>query len=200
MRQRDTQLPRVPRDSKASKRGIVRFFCGETSFRLSQTISAAARMNPGKEALLALPFATQEVTDVMSAKHQTSGENMYTAPTWNLDASCILTRHELATVLADLKAKAGRLTNATRNLVIFRLACCCGLRVSEIAGLQLDDVVLATPRPHLRLRAATTKGHRTRRVPLWWDAGTLADVTAWAATRREHGARGADPFVCSVQA
>ena len=27
-------------------------------------------------------------------------------------------------------------------------------------------------------------------MPLWWDAGTLADVTAWAATRREHGARG----------
>ena len=125
---------------------------------------------------------------------------MNTAPTWNLDASCILTRHELATVLADLTTKAGRLTNAMRNLVIFRLACCCGLRVSEIAGLQLDDVVIDTPRPHLRLRAATTKGHRARRVPLWWDAGTLADVTAWAATRREHGARGADPFVCSVQA
>ena len=128
-------------------------------------------MNPGKEAILALLFAAPEVTDVMSPKHPTSGKNMYATPTWNLDASCILTRHELATVLADLKAKAGRLTNAMRNLVIFRLAYCCGLRVSEIVGLQIDDVVLDTPRPHLRLRAATTKGKRARRVPLWWDAG-----------------------------
>jgi integrase len=125
---------------------------------------------------------------------------MYTAPTWNLDATSILTRHELATVLTDLKTKTRRSTNAMRNLVIFRLACCCGLRVSEISGLQLDDVVLDTPRPHLCLRAATTKGKRARRVPLWWDAGTLADITAWAATRRDHGARGGDPFVCSVQA
>jgi integrase/recombinase XerD len=136
----------------------------------------------------------------MSPKHLTSGETMHTAPTWNLDSTCILTRRELAAALADLKAKAGRLANATRNLVIFRLACCCGLRVSEIAGLQLDDVVLDTPRPHLSLRAATTKGKRARRVALWWDAGTLADVTAWAGTRRDHGARGGDPFVCSVQA
>ena len=64
MRQRDTQLPRVPRGSKASKQGIVRFFRGETSFRLWQTLSAAARMNHGKDALLALPFATLEVTDM----------------------------------------------------------------------------------------------------------------------------------------
>jgi site-specific recombinase XerD len=37
-------------------------------------------------------------------------------------------------------------------------------------------------------------------VPLRWDSGTLADVTAWVATRREQDARGGDPFVCSVQA
>jgi integrase/recombinase XerD len=127
-------------------------------------------------------------------------KNMHAMPSWNLDATSILTRRELAAVLADLKAKAPRSTNVMRNLVVFRLASCCGLRVSEIAGLQLDDVVLDMPRPHLSLRAATTKGKRARRVPLWWDAGTLADVTAWHATRRAHGARGGDPFVCSVQA
>jgi site-specific recombinase XerC len=33
-------------------------------------------------------------------------------------------------------------------------------------------------------------------VPLWFDSGTLADVAAWAPTRRAQG----DPFVCSVQA
>jgi integrase len=108
---------------------------------------------------------------------------MHAMPTWNLDATSILTRSELAAVLTDLTAKAPRSANAMRNLVIFRLACCCGLRVSEIAALQLDDVVLDTPRPHLSLRAATTKGKRARRVPLWWDSGTLADVAARFVTR-----------------
>ena len=124
---------------------------------------------------------------------------MHSMPSWNLDSTSILTRRELAAVLPDLKAKASKSTNAQRNLVIFRLACCCGLRVSEIAQLCLDDVVIDSPRPHLSLRAPTTKGKRPRRVPLWWDAGTLADVTAWVATRRDQSARGGDPFVCSVQ-
>ena len=75
--------------------------------------------------------------------------------------------------------------NTQRNLVIFRLACCCGLRVSEISQLCLGDVVIDSPRPHLALRATTTKGKRARRVPLWWDSGTLADVTAWLAVRRD---------------
>src|SRR5476651_1207086 len=92
--------------------------------------------------------------------------NMHAMPSWNLDATSILTRRELAAVLPDLKAKASRSTNAQRNLVIFRLACCCGLRVSEIAQLCLDDVVIDSPRPHLALRAPTTKGKRPRRVPL----------------------------------
>ena len=91
--------------------------------------------------------------------------------------SRVLTRRELATVMADLK-RASRYANARRNLVIVRLACCCGLRASEIGGLQLDDVVVGVPRPHLRLRRETTKGKRPRMVPLWWDAGTLADLAA----------------------
>jgi site-specific recombinase XerC len=69
-----------------------------------------------------------------------------------------------------------------------------------IAQLCLDDVVLDSPRPDLALRAATTKGKRARRVPLWCDSVTLADVAPWLATRRDQGARGGDPFVCSVQA
>jgi integrase/recombinase XerD len=116
---------------------------------------------------------------------------MQAFPMWNLDASKILNRRELATVLT---------ANARRNLIIVRLACCCGLRVSEIAGLQLDDVVLAGPRPHLRLRRATTKGKKARCVPLWWDGGTLEDFRAWQAERLQQGAGGHDPFVCSVQA
>ena len=119
--------------------------------------------------------------------------------TWNLDPTRILTRRELTTVLADLTARATR-ANTQRNLIIVRLACCCGLRVSEIAGLQLDDVVSDVQRPHLRLRRQITKGKRARCVPMWWDGATLADIVAWKARRIADGACGSDPFVCSVQA
>ena len=90
-------------------------------------------------------------------------------PTWNLDPTRFLTRRELAAVLSDAQAKAGSSLNSRRNLIIVRLACCCGLRVSEIADLQLDDVFVDVERPHLRLRREATKGHKTRCVPLWWD-------------------------------
>jgi integrase len=99
-----------------------------------------------------------------------------------------------------LNAFVNRVMRRTANLVIVRLVCCCGLRVSEIANLQLDDVVVDVTRPHLRLRRGTTKGGASRRVPLWWDGSTLADLAAWKAERAKHGGRGADPFVCSVQA
>jgi hypothetical protein len=48
--------------------------------------------------------------------------------------------------------------------------------------------------------ACVAKGGRSRRVPLWWDAGTLADLVAWRAERVAQGGRDADPFICSVQA
>jgi integrase/recombinase XerD len=117
-----------------------------------------------------------------------------------LDPTRILSRRELATVLADVKRNAPRSANARRNLIVVPLACCCGLRVSAIAGLQLDDVVVDVARPHLRLRRETTKGKKPRMVPLWWDGGTLADLVAWKAERVKQGARGHDLFVCSVQA
>jgi integrase len=120
--------------------------------------------------------------------------------TWNLDPTRLLTRRELAAVLADLTPRAQRSANTQRNLVIVRLACCCGLRVSEIAALQLDDVVIGVNRPHLRLRCGATKGGRSRRVPLWWDGATLADLVAWKTRRVKDGARGSEPFVCSMQA
>jgi len=117
-------------------------------------------------------------------------------PIWDLDESKILTRRELAAVLAVVPRSA----NARRNRAVVRLASCCGLRVSEIAALRMDDVVIGATRPHLRLRRETTKGKRPRTVPLWWDAGTLADLTAWKGERTEQGAGEHDPFVCSVQA
>ena len=124
---------------------------------------------------------------------------MHSTPAWNLDQTRLLIRRELAIVLADNASKAIRSENSWRNLIIVRLSCCCGLRVSEIAGLQLHDVVVEVSRPYLRLRGETTKGRKPRRVPLWWDSGTLTDLVAWKRRRLENGANGCDPFVCSVQ-
>ena len=56
-----------------------------------------------------------------------------------LDATKILTRRELAAVLNDLKRKAPRSKHTRLNLALFRLACCCGLRASGIANLQVAD-------------------------------------------------------------
>jgi len=41
------------------------------------------------------------------------------------------------------------------------------------------------------------KGGKARRVPLWWDAGTLADLTVWTAERQARGAPGDQPLVAS---
>jgi integrase/recombinase XerD len=119
--------------------------------------------------------------------------------TWNIDASQILSRHELARVLADLTSRATRLANVRMNLVIVRLACCCGLRAREISGLRLADILVGIPRPHLRVRAQFAKLGRSRRIPLWWDAGTLEDLVAWKVFRQGQGAKAEDPFVCSLQ-
>ena len=124
---------------------------------------------------------------------------MHFAP-WNIDNGKILTRREMALVLADLKARAQRSPNAHFNLSLFRLAACCGLRVSEIAQLNVGDVDVGKFRPHLRIRPESAKGGRPRRVPLWWDAGTLADLAAWKAARLAQGAKAGDLFLQSPRA
>jgi len=111
----------------------------------------------------------------------------------------ILTRSELAAVLADLKRKAPRSKNTRLNLIIFRLACCCGLRVSEIAQLQIGDVRVDQARPHLRIRRGAAKGGRSRMVPLWWDAGTLEDLRGWIANRVAGSGRTDRPLVASLR-
>jgi integrase len=115
------------------------------------------------------------------------------------DLTKILTRRELQAVLADLKRKAPRSKNTRLNLVIFRLAACCGLRASEIAQLHIDDVRVEMSRPHIRIRTGASKGGKPRRVPLWWDGGTLEDLAAWRTDRLRRGAKGSDPFVASLQ-
>lgn len=125
---------------------------------------------------------------------------MYHHPrSWHLDSMKVLTRSEIAAVLADLARKGKRSPNARMNRVIFRLAACAGLRVSEIAGLRLADVCTTGSRPHIAIRAETTKRMRPRRVPLWWDAGTLADLIAWKDERMKHGARAKDAFICCLK-
>jgi integrase len=120
------------------------------------------------------------------------------ATLWHVDQTKILTRRELACVLDDLARRAPRSASTRMNRAIFRLACCCGLRVSEIRALRLEDVCVATGRPHLRVRPEGAKGKRARVVPLWWDAATLEDVTAWKREREEQGARPGDAFVCCL--
>lgn len=116
---------------------------------------------------------------------------------WKIDATRILGKSEIATVLADLKRKARRSVNTRQNLIIFRLATCCGLRVTEICRLRLGDVRLGIRRPYIHVRKQAAKGKRPRRVPLWWDRGTLADLEAWKAERKAQGAGLTDYFVCA---
>lgn len=115
----------------------------------------------------------------------------------SIDAVRILTRSEIAAVIADLKRKR-RSRNTRQNLVIFRLATCCGLRVSEVVGLKLSNVRVAGARPHLVVPKAIAKRGVRRTVPLWWDAATLADLTAWKAERQAMGAGPGDAFACSL--
>jgi integrase len=124
---------------------------------------------------------------------------MPTYPKRLADGTKILMKREIAVVLADLRRRAARSKNSRLNLVVFRLAACCGVRASEIAHLQLADVRVEMPRPHLRIRASAAKGGRPRTVPLWWDAGTLEDLAAWRADRLARGAKPSSPFVCSWQ-
>ncbi|MBI4566282.1 MAG: site-specific integrase [Planctomycetes bacterium] len=120
------------------------------------------------------------------------------ATTWNVDPVKKLTRREVAHVLNDLACRAPRSSGVRMNRVIFHLECCCGLWVSEISALRLEDVHVAGGRPHLRVGPEGAKGGRARVVPLWWDAGTLADLTVWKREREDHGASQGDPFVCCL--
>jgi len=120
------------------------------------------------------------------------------ATTWNVDPVKILTRRELAGVLNELAGRAPRSAGTRMNRTIFRLACCCGLRVSEIAALRVGDVCLGAGRPHLRIGPEGAKGRRARVVPLWWDAGTLDDLTTWKRERESHSLRPSDAFICCL--
>jgi integrase len=112
----------------------------------------------------------------------------------------ILARQEIETVIKDLRRKIskGRI-NPRVNMVLFRLATCCGLRRQEIVGINMADVVLDTPRPTIAIRKEISKGRKGskkgRLVPLWWDKGTQLDLRAWRDKRVKDGAKPDDPFL-----
>lgn len=114
-----------------------------------------------------------------------------------LDLTRVLSKAEIATILSWLHHRRRRGPNVEINRTIFRLSCCCGLRCMELVALNMGDVVLSGERPFLRICKTATKGkhnisysnptgkdyRKARKVPLWWDAGTLADITAYKALR-----------------
>jgi integrase/recombinase XerD len=115
--------------------------------------------------------------------------------TRNADPTKILFRREIVAILQDLQRKAKRSPSTRLNLIVFRLATCCGLRASEIAKLRICDVRVETSRPHIRIRIGAAKGGRPRTVPLWWDAGTLEDLQAW---KRDRAGNADDPLVAPL--
>ncbi len=113
-----------------------------------------------------------------------------------MDATKILTRGEIALVIDELRRKRRRV-NTRQNAIIFRLSCCCGLRVSECIGITLANVKAESQRPHVYVPSSIAKRKRQRKVPLWWDASTLAALSDWKAERLAQGATSSDRFVCS---
>jgi integrase len=118
---------------------------------------------------------------------------------WTVTRDKVLTKAEIQTVLDELHRKSKRSKLTRRNLIIFRLSTCCGLRVGELTQLTLSNVRLGV-RPMLYVPGSISKASRwgkakSRTVPLHWDKGTLADLTAWKAEREAEGARGDDLFV-----
>lgn len=115
---------------------------------------------------------------------------------WRIDHSQILSRQEIKLVLDDLKLRGLRSVNSRQNLIVFRLATCCGCRASEIAGLRLQDIKTSVAQPYIYIAKAIAKRNKARKVPLWWDRSTLDDLIRWKAERQQQGAQATDYFVC----
>ncbi len=110
---------------------------------------------------------------------------------WTIDRDRTMTAAEVLLTLRELQRKAKRTKTTHRNLILFRLATCCGLRVSELTRLRLGDIRLGVS-PSIRVPATIAKGGKARTVPLLWDVETLTDITAWLAIRRAEGAGDSD--------
>lgn len=107
----------------------------------------------------------------------------------------ILTRAEVAQVFKGLRRRAKRSSSASQNLVIFSAVTGAGLRVSELCGLNLDDLVTTGARPCIYVRKEIAKGSKSRVIPLDWDAATLRCLCEWKQKRLTEGAKPSDPFI-----
>jgi integrase len=131
-----------------------------------------------------------------------------------VDPAKVMTHGEVRAILKYLHRKKKLSVRARTNLTIFRLSACCGLRGCEIGGLTVGNVwVNSTSRPAIKVAKTTTKGRhnvtrtnpegkdrrKARMVPLWWDAGTLADIRAHKEFRLSQGATDDDLFVIGLQ-
>lgn len=85
-----------------------------------------------------------------------------------------LTRDEMQAVL---DAPDPRSRDGVRDRAMLHVAFAAGLRVSELVGLGLDDVVLQ-PQPAIHVRG---KGRRERTLPLW--KATTKALRAWLVLR-----------------
>ncbi len=113
----------------------------------------------------------------------------------------VMTRAEVVAVLDNLKRRArspryGK--NARLNLVIFRLATCCGLRVSELTQITLDNVRLESDQPKIGVPKHVGKGKKARKVPII-DRETLDCLRDWKQFRLSQGAQADDTFVCTLE-
>lgn len=115
---------------------------------------------------------------------------------WVVKQEKILTSDEINLVIADLKRLAKRSVNSQMNLIIFRLATCCGLRVSELSRLTLDNVRVGSSRPKIFVPETIAKYGKDRTVSII-DQGTLDDLIAWKAFREREGAGANDLLICT---
>ena len=146
-----------------------------------------------------LTFAPYMRTIEQRVQTSTKGHTMK-RQAWTVNESSILSRAEVAAVLADLDRRAKRSVNTRQTRAVFALATFCGLRASEIGGLRLRDCRFGIRKPVIRLPASICKGHKSREIPLWRLPSALAILQGWHTERVkvEVGqARPSDLYVCT---
>jgi integrase len=120
-------------------------------------------------------------------------------PSWKMNLSRVLSQVEIDTIAGHLAPKATSNPQALVKLVLFRLAVFCGLRATELCGLNLDDVALDTDFPVIRIRAEIAKCSKAREVPIL-SRDTVKELRRWRDLRVKHGTQDQDSFLCSVTA
>lgn len=125
-----------------------------------------------------------------------------------IDTSKVMQAEEVLACVQAIHAKAFRTKRPSKSaatlLTLFRLSTACGLRRKEIIGLNMRDIMLDSPRPHIRVPASITKasckGRRKARVVFIWDDMAKIDLQHWYQRRVAMGASPNDPFLCSLSA